>query len=341
VSFRENITGYINNLLEDEDKACAQTQNLILFLAGALSSYKEEGVEFSPSVILCDDVSALTNTFPGGITYIVGEADLDPATGPRILKDCAPLSSKNWHIFIQRQLPDKLTYGVFTYFHTPTAIPLHEGISINSTTFCVLLRKIGGSTVELRGSKGNIITLIFSTIREVHATTAPMEKFAAACCSGIENEDAKEDLRIYLVRLFEDSLTSSHGTILLCGDNLDLTSIPEMKDAVSVSPTLDFNDSLKEYQTLDSAGAVLNLQRCEELFRGFLRCDGMVVFDTLARVTAYRVFFRPNKDEVEPSPIVGGARRRAFEGLKPLVGKHLLSALFRSQDGLTLEHGVT
>jgi hypothetical protein len=35
---------------------------------------------------------------------------------------------------------------------------------------------------------------------------------------------------------------------------------------------------------------------------------------------------------------VGGARRRAFEGLKKLGKEHLLAVLFRSQDGTTIHH---
>lgn len=114
-----------------------------------------------------------------------------------------------------------------------------------------------------------------------------------------------------------------------------------MKDAVPLSPLLDFQAAFSEFQTANTAGSILSLQRCEELLQGFLRCDGMIVFDTCGRVIAYRVFFRPmGKVASDADGVVGGARRRAFEGVKDLVGKKLTSVLFRSQDGLTLHHGV-
>ena len=139
--------------------------------------------------------------------------------------------------------------------------------------------------------------------------------------------------------MIEEALTLSHGTILICGHDLDLAAVREMQDAVLVSPLLDFQSAFLEFQTANTAGSILALQRCEELLHGFLRCDGMIAFDTSGRITAYRVFFRPVAASSE-TQVTGGARRRAFEGVKSLVGNQLLSALFRSQDGLTLEHGV-
>jgi hypothetical protein len=43
VTFRDQTTGRINDLLEDEHKPCAPTQNLLAYLAGALLSYRDEG----------------------------------------------------------------------------------------------------------------------------------------------------------------------------------------------------------------------------------------------------------------------------------------------------------
>jgi hypothetical protein len=65
----------------------------------------------------------------------------------------------------------------------------------------------------------------------------------------------------------------------------------------------------------------------------------MIVFDTMGRITSYRVFYQPQNEEPAIQSVVGGARRRAYEGVKTLVGRPLMSVLFRSQDGLTLFHG--
>ena len=335
VTFRDQTTGGINDLLLDEGQPCAQSQNLLGYLAGALLSYTEEGIDFAPSIVLCNSINGLLTAFPGAVSHTIGKVPLDYSSGPQILKDCASLCGCNWHIFIERASQGQVHYGVFSYFRLPTAISLAEGVSINANEFCILIRKVSLNTIELRGAKGGILTLIFSTTRESANTSAPINSFAYSCCKKIY----MDNFRAYFGRLLEAVLASCHGTILTCGENLDLATMPEMQDAVAVSPALDFQTAFAEYQTANSAGSILTLQRCEELLQGFLRCDGIVMFDTSANVTAYRVFFRPNAAVMKIPTIVGGARRRAYEGIKELVGSQLVSVLFRSQDGLMLYHG--
>jgi hypothetical protein len=324
----------------DEGRPDARAQNLLGFLAGELLNYKEEGVELTPSIVLCDSLRGFLEVFPGPVSHTIGTAPMEHSSGPRILKDCGPLSSRNWFIFIECADNVHANYGVFTYFRLPTAIPLPEGITINPDQFCILVRRIGPNTIEMRGAKGSILTMIFSTTRESSTAEAPIGEFAVACCAKIMNDVSGGEFKTYFARVLDASLTSSHGTILVCAEDLDLPTIPEMQDAVPVLPMLDFHAAFAEYQTAGSAGSILNLQRCEELLQGLLRCDGLVVFDTIGRVTAYRVFFRPTSKPGGEQAVVGGARLRAYEGLKPLVGKQLVSVLFRSQDGLTLHHGV-
>lgn len=335
LTFRDQTTGRINDLLIDEHQACAHSQNLLGYLAGALLNYKDEGVEFSPAIILCDSLELFLRSFPGSVAHTIGTAPLDPSSGPRILKDCGPLSSQNWFIFIERTREGKVRYGVFTYFRLPTAIPLHEGITIDPTHFCVLLRKISPSTIEIKGAKGSSLTLIFSTVREAVTSGDPINKFTSACCLHLSDKDA---FKVYLSRLLESALAVSHGTILFCSEGSNLAV--ELRDAIPVLPLLDLHAAFSEFQTANTAGSILTLQRCEDLLQGFLRCDGMIGFDTAGRVTAYRVFYRPGHETPPAAEIVGGARRRAFEGVKSLVGKQIVSVLFRSQDGLTLYHGA-
>jgi hypothetical protein len=340
VSFRDQATGKINDLLIDEDKACAQTQNLLSYLAGVLLNYQDEGIEFLPSIVLCDSIQKALQAFPGAITHYVGEAALEPESGRKILKDCAPLSNTNWFIFIERIEDGKVKYGVFTYLRLPTAISLQEGITIGAAVFCVLIRKVSPTTVEIRGSKGSVLSLIFSTVRGSGTESTEIASFAAHCCSTIPTAQVGDIFKTYFVRLLEESLSASHGTMLICAKDLDLPNISGISDSVLVQPMLDLYAAFADYHATNTAESILTLQRCEELLRGFLRCDGIVVFDSASRVIAYRAFYRPTGESADNSRgVIGGARRRAFEGIKSLVGNGIASVLFRSQDGLTLHHG--
>jgi hypothetical protein len=114
----------------------------------------------------------------------------------------------------------------------------------------------------------------------------------------------------------------------------------DMKDGVEIVPKLDFLAAYSTYRSDNSAESILRLQSAEELFKGILECDGIVVFDTAGCLVAYRVFYRPTHPGTPGMPApTGGARRRAFEGAKTMVGTTLISVLFRSQDGLTIREG--
>ncbi len=165
VSFRDQTTGRLHDLLEDEGLACVHSQNLLSFFAGELLNYKEEGVEFLPSIVLCASISNFLRSFPGAVHHEIGAAPLDQTSGAQILKDCAPLSGPNWYIYIERPSPEgPITYGVFTYFRLPTAIPLHEAITLDEDQVCILIRKASTNTIDVRGARGNLLTLIFSTV---------------------------------------------------------------------------------------------------------------------------------------------------------------------------------
>jgi hypothetical protein len=280
---------------------------------------------------------------PGVVRYQIGEGPLSPETGPQILKDCAPLAGRHWLVFIERKNSDKIAYGVFSYPLLPTALPLNEAITISEGGFTVLIRTISPNTVEIVGARGNRLVVVFSTTREQPGVaTDPVSGFAASCCRNIEEKPSTESFRRYFTQLIERALTTSHGTMLVCTENIaELLAAPEFRDACAVEPSLDLVGAFAEYQRDPSAEAIVRLQSYEELLIGLFRSDGIVVFSTSGAVLAYRLFFRlPEEVATSRTAVVGGTRRRAYEGLKGLVGSRLVAALFRSQDGLTLHHGA-
>lgn len=338
VSFRAQTTGHVSDFLLAEKMADASLQNLLVYLAGALLNYREEGVEFSPTIMICNDLNGVLRTFPGPVSYRIGTVPFQVQSGAKILKDCAPLSGSNWSIYLE-QKGDQLDFGMFSYFRSPTAVTLHDSMTLLEKMSAILVRRINPNTIEMRGTKGSVVSFMFSTTLDAIDDKPSIAKFAATCISDLPESEARKDFERYFCRLLEGALTNSHGTILVCSQLPDMGSIPSMKDAVPLSPTLNFYDVFTNYQRDSSADAILNLQRCEDLLLGFLRCDGIVAFDTKGQIRAYRVFFKPVGDGAEDaSEVVGGARRRAFEGLKKLGKQHLLCTLFRSQDGTTLHY---
>jgi hypothetical protein len=341
VTFRSQTVGSVSDFISDEGLNCQESQNLLSALAGALLSYKDEGVELSPTILFCTDAAAVFESFPGSVKHAVGTAPLGAACVKQVLKDCAPLATRSWSIFIERTPQGQARYGVFNYITLPTTLPLHEAIGITSGVTCLLLRKVSPTTIEVLGSKGNELSLVFSTTREdeTHAAS-PVGPFALDCCRDIPGGSYTVDFRSYFKLLLEEGLSRCHGTILVCATEPVLSNMGDMKDGIEIVPKLDFFAAFSTFRSDGSAESILRLQSAEELFSGILQCDGIVVFDTTGCLVAYRVFYRPS----QPGPVgsaapAGGARRRAFEGAKTMIGSTLTSVLFRSQDGLTIREG--
>jgi hypothetical protein len=328
----------VHDLIEEEGLVCQASQNLISHLVGEILGYREEGIELYPTILFCQNVSVLLKSFPGAVMYEVGSAPLSANSVKRVLKDCAPLSARSWHVFIERIDFDTIKYGVFSYISRPTALPLHEAVSAISGSVAIVIRQSGRSTVELHGSSGTSTSVIFSTVREGKSTDDSLTRFAADCCSGLGSETEFEEFSNYFRRLLDSRLTASHGTMLVCAKNSAILSVNAIIDRVNIDPPIDTFSAFQRYRRLEKADAILELQSSEELLQGFINSDGIVMIDSRARVIAYRTFFK-GSDEV--AEVVGGARRRAFEGVKALVLQHSSSALFRSQDGLMIYAGVS
>jgi len=290
----------------------------------------------SPHVLFCKDIDAVIRAFPGSGKHVIGTAPLSPESAKRILKNCAPLATRNWCIYIERVDSDRLRYGVLNYLKLPTALPLAQAISVLNGVFCILLQKISPTMIRISGSNGNALSIVFSTVREEGSPTDSVKQFANCCCVHIENSGGKLGFSDYLAQLLDEALAASHGTILVCATLEKFSAIPDLKIGTPVEPKLDLADRFATYRESNTADSILKLQSCEELLKGFVACDGIVVFDTQGGVLAYRAFYRPSAPATPAEEgVVGGARTKAFTGIRELAGSSLVSALLRSQDGFT------
>jgi hypothetical protein len=351
VTFRDQITGCLSDLMSDEGIACAHSQKILSYFSGALVNYREEGVELTPTILFCRDISGVLEGVPGAVHYEIGTMRLSSEGGSRILKDCGVLAGGNWFIYVERQDDEELNYGVAAYPILPTAVSLQEAIGISVSNEALLIRKISPNTVGVYGARGSELTLLFSTVRDIPVVSADDQvyKFANSSSVDLSNEDEFSSFRRYFRDLLGRSLSASHGSILVCVEGSEVPVMDDIRDVVALKPTLDFFSVFDEYRRMASAEAIVRLQSYEELLIGFLKSDGIVMFTSRGCVVAYRAFYRPTSISVDSdsggettaAKVVGGARRRAFEGISSLVGGgSVKSALFRSQDGLTLFKGV-
>ena len=74
------------------------------------------------------------------------------------------------------------------------------------------------------------------------------------------------------------------------------------------------------------------------ILQGMLNSDGIVLFDTKARILGYNCFINLNGQN--GASINGGARKRAFIALSEKVGDEFSAVFIQSQDGWSEYKGV-
>lgn len=333
VSLRVSTRGELAEFLEREAKTCGYSNSVISGIIGRLWNYKEEGVEISPSIVFTDDIVVFAQKLPGFSRLNIGRCPSSEDAAKRILKDCAPLTGESSLIFIQRcGQGETLDYGIFSFLRSPTAIGIEEALLLDASQFAVLIKRSSPTTLKVSGSRGNSVSILMSTERDDDASDKEISKFIDDVVKEIPHD--VDDFRKYFKKILTRELAHCHGTILLCASSSVLTKTPSVADHILLNEEVDFFELFSGFQKSGSAEALLELQRAEDLLRGFLSCDGMIAFSPTGRIISYRVFYRAAENG-KAQVIVGGARRRAFAGVTSLELNDLKSALFRSQDGTT------
>lgn len=334
VSLRGSTRGELTEFLEREEKECAHSNKVISGIVGKLWNYKEEGVELSPSIVFADDIEAFSKGLPGFSKLSIGKCASSEDAAKRILKDCAPLTGESSLIFVERcGQGEELEYGVFSFLRAPTAIGIEEALTLDAGQFAVLIKKSSPTTLRVAGSKGNSVSILMSTIREDDNSDAEINRFIDDITSKIDDDEI-ESFRKYLTKLMLKELTECHGTILLCASESVHDSVACIKDRISLEEHVDLWRLFKTFSKSNDAESLLELQRAEDLLKGFLSCDGMIAFSPEGKIISYRIFYEANENADAPK-VVGGARKRAFAGVTSIRSNDLKSALFRSQDGTT------
>lgn len=137
----------------------------------------------------------------------------------------------------------------------------------------------------------------------------------------------------YVDRILSTAIKNCHGTLIAVVPS-DVADLPtEISDLVRLEAPFHLYDRFQRHiDEGKTAASVSRLQAASELVSGFLDSDGITVFNDAGFVLGYRAFI--NRD-TSSAPVMGGARSRAFGSMKALVGKSIVAAFFRSQDGRT------
>jgi len=334
VSFRSDLVSNTLDLIQKVHWHCAKTAQLIAGVVSQLAIFTEEGVVMTPSVFICSSVSRLVQLAGVG-EYIPLERNIPlHSASTKILKAAAPLCSGNWRIYIERA-PDGSTcdYGIFCGTSDPSSLTIDEVVLDVYTESHPVVRISQSATnkVEVRTSIGDGIEFRFNNDEDVAEITIHDHITALSAEIARDSGPFGELFAGCVDRMLSSAIKECHGTLIAVVPH-EAAQIPEkLADMVTLTPPFDLYDRLRRHvDDGKTAESVSRLQVASELVAGLVGSDGITVFNSAGCVLGYRAFVQ---SDFSGKPVAGGARSRAYEAIKAMVGTDLTAAFFRSQDG--------
>ena len=336
ISFRSHLVSNALDLIQNVGWHCARTSQLIAGIVSQLAVYTEEGVAMTPSVFICNSITQLVQLAGVGEHIPLStEVPLESA-GPKILKAAAPLCSGNWRIYIERSANgETCTYGVFCGTSDPSSMTIDEVVLDEYTEAFPVVRISQSATnkVEVRTNAGDGIEFRFNDDTDV--AEIKIHEHIHLLSEAISNGSGplSELFSGYIDRILSAAIRDCHGTLIAVIPSKLMLLPAKLADSVALDPPLHLYERFKRHiDEGKTAASVSRLQTASELVSGFICSDGITVFNDAGYILGYRAFVH---SETGGKPVAGGARSRAFEAMRALVGTELTAAFFRSQDGRT------
>lgn len=336
ISFRSNLESNSLDLIRKVGWNCARTSELIAGMVSQLAAYTEEGVPMSPSVFICSSVSQLVQLAGiGEHIPLSAEVPLESA-GAKILKDAAPLCFGHWRIYIERSSDgQKCNYGVFCGTSDPSSLTIDEVVldEYDESFPVIRISQSGTNKVEVRSNAGDGIEFRFNNDPDVEEIKVYQHIRQLAKAISAKSGRHGDLFTGYIDRILSMAIKDCHGTLIAVAPSAGGDLPAEISDLVRLEPPFHLYDRFQRHiDEGKTAASVSRLQAASELVSGFIDSDGITVFNDAGFVLGYRAFI---KSDTAGLPVMGGARSRAFGSMKALVGKSIVAAFFRSQDGRT------
>lgn len=334
ISFREFLKARLKPVAEKLGHA-VHNVDLLSEIVLLLANYQEEGINLFPLIFICGNETHLRDALAAREMIAIGEGSIGRDTYLRAFRQCAPLAEDRlWAVYFMVER-ERIRFGIFRSDPSPLTPTVFERIAdIRSSSNCILgLTRLGGNFVEISASGGVHHFVNLSGTDEdgyhpgnvIHSFAALVSRDAASAISPM--------LRSFYYRVGMDVMHGSHGSLVgIINKDADIPDV--LEDGIHLKSKIEVAQAMQDIQNGDDGrDAFHRLRSYGLLLRKLTWMDGITLLSTQGDILGYNCFIRSSNVR-SPDPVIGGARRRAYEELRALVPHTLAGAFYRSQNGL-------
>lgn len=330
ITFRDALSAEVLSTISGTKFTSVEIVSLLVEMVSNLANYKEEGVPLCPRVYICSDIGYLCRSMQSTECIAIGGGGTSDNMVKTALKQCAPLASANWAIFLEIR-GKKVNFGMFSIDADPLSFSNFTPLAQIVNESVILVRQVAPSQVDLTTSNGRHRRFCFTGDQPPGALPIDHSESLAACIASSYNGKNKESLIGYLSSLLSSALDDCHGTIIAVIDHQQIELNRLFSQYVSINPPISLGARVEQHVSSLSSTTLSQLQTTSTLLRNMIFSDGAVVFSNKGELVAFRSLVKVRALKTKGPP--GGARTQAFKALAEQVGGQVVCALFRSQDG--------
>lgn len=329
ISFRSHLVQAIADFLTEEGWINPALPEAATELVTSLGRYREEGKRLLPVAFFTKNLEDLLLDLNGQDPIPIGVCPLTPQGMRRALKQCAPLGEgRSWVIYLLIK-GNVFEYGVFRRAGSqvqPTALEqLRRLTHLRSPVIGVV--QLAENVIEIRASAGHYKYLYLSGLTGEGAPPMKTTRDFIDAITRDVSPELRDSVANFYYRVVMDVMQVWHGTLVVVLPRE--TAIPPfLSDGILLEKPIDIQERIR-------GGS--NPLAESNLIRGMMGADGITILSSEGTVLGYNVFLQHpiGSDDAPPE---GGARRRTYNLLKQRVGRELVAAFYRSQDGTASCH---
>lgn len=310
----------------------------LLEILSRIGIYEEEEVRIIPRILVGKNLSLIFKQVPDHFKLVLGTEDANGVHFNKMLKSLIPLCKNGWYVFVDF-CDDKIDYGIFRKFRSPVALDFEQLIFDSNDIYAtdekigmICIRPLNKLSFVIRGlhMENFIISSCFIAQDDIQEENALFNMLLEDIIGAISIDDKMweyiKNAMNHILHAFNERI---HGAILLIVTE-EFQYPNDYLDGLMVVPPINFVNNIVDTQMVEVYETAEKYYAVSNLLYDFLNIDGITIMNNKGEVIGYNAFYRSDS---MPMDVVGGARKRTFEGLKRVEDKNIVGIYYQSQDG--------